>query len=81
MLGVTYSCCSAAAAASGRSTWFVLGVLAALLGLPDARVIVMLAGRALLLPASVVLVMLAPAATFVAVISTAAAGLTRPRVE
>jgi hypothetical protein len=63
-----------------RVTWFVLAVLATLLGLPDT-VIVMLAGRALLLPASVILVMLAPAATFVAIISTAAAGLTRPRRE
>jgi hypothetical protein len=63
-----------------RVTWFVLAVLATLLGLPDA-VLVMLAGRALLLPDSVILVMLAPAATFVAVISTAAAGLTRSRSE
>ncbi len=63
-----------------RVTWFVLAVLAALLGLPDA-VIVMLAGWALLLPSSVVLVMLAPVATFVAVIVTAAAGLARPRPE
>jgi hypothetical protein len=61
-----------------RVTWFVLAVLATLLGLPDV-VIVMLAGRALLLPADVILLLLAPAATFVAVISTAAAGLTRPR--
>ena len=63
-----------------RVTWFVLAVLATLLGLPDV-VIVMLAGRALLLPDSVVLLMLAPAATFVAVIWTAAAGLTRRRSE
>jgi hypothetical protein len=63
-----------------RVTWFVLAVLATLLGLPDV-VIVMLAGRALLLPVSVILVMLAPAATFVAVISSAATGLTRPRPE
>jgi hypothetical protein len=60
-----------------RVTWFVLAVLATLLGLPDV-VLVMLAGRALLLPDGVILVMLAPAATFVAVISTAAAGLARP---
>ncbi len=58
----------------------MLAVLATLLGLPDV-VLVMLAGRALLLPASLVLLMLAPAATFVAVILTAAAGLTRPRPE
>jgi hypothetical protein len=63
-----------------RVTWFVLAVLATLLGLPDV-VLVMLAGRALLLPDSLILLMLAPAATFVAVISTAAAGLTRPHVE
>ena len=63
-----------------RATWFVLAVLATLLGLPDV-VIVMLAGRALLLPDSLILVMLAPAATFVAVIATAAAGLTRPRLR
>jgi hypothetical protein len=63
-----------------RATWFVLAVLATLLGLPDA-VLVMLAGRALLLPDSLILVMLAPAATFVAVIATAAAGLTRPRLR
>ena len=61
-----------------RATWFVLTVLAALLGLPDA-VIVMLAGWALLLPTSVVLLMLAPAATCVAVVVTALAGLARPR--
>jgi hypothetical protein len=63
-----------------RVTWFVLGVLATLLGLPDT-VIVMLAARALQLPVSIVLVMLAPAATFVAVLATAAAGLPRPRLE
>jgi hypothetical protein len=63
-----------------RVTWFVLAVLATLLGLPDA-VLVMLAGRALLLPIGVILTLLAPAATFVAVISTAAAGLTRSRSE
>jgi hypothetical protein len=63
-----------------RATWFVLAVLATLLGLPDA-VLVMLAGRALLLPDSLILVMLAPAATFVAVIATAVAGLTRSRPE
>jgi hypothetical protein len=63
-----------------RVTWFVLAVLATLLGLPDV-VIVMLAGRALLLPDSLILVMLAPAATFAAVIATAAAGLTRPRLR
>jgi hypothetical protein len=63
-----------------RVTWFVLSVLATLLGLPDV-VLVMLAGRALLLPDYLILLMLAPAATFVAVISTAAAGLAQPRAE
>jgi hypothetical protein len=63
-----------------RVTWFVLAVLATLLGLPDV-VLVMLAGRALLLPDSLIFLMLAPAGTFVAVISTAATGLPRPHLE
>jgi hypothetical protein len=60
-----------------RAAWFVLAVLATLLGLPDV-VVVMLAGRALSLPNTVILATLVPAATFVGVIWLAAAGLTRP---
>jgi hypothetical protein len=61
-----------------RSTWFILGVLATLIGLPDV-VLVMLTAAALALPRGVVLSLLAPALTLVAVITTASFALARPR--
>jgi len=60
-----------------RWAWFVLGVLAALIGLPDV-ILVMLTGAALSLPDAVVLALLVPAATLVAVIAAISFTLTRP---
>ena len=63
--------------AARRWAWFVLGVLAALIGLPDV-ILVMLTGAALSLPGAVVLALLVPAATLVAVIAAISFTLTRP---
>jgi hypothetical protein len=59
-----------------RSTWFILGVLSTLIGLPDV-VLVMLTATALALPRGLVLALLGPALTLVAVITTVSVALAR----